>query len=203
MKPENKIIQKYALPYYIGATFFLCIAGATFVVSAQQVKEAKAFAQRNPDVQTDNSLDLLTVFLVITSVCFSFYGFHTIPNMGRKKARDLTHRYITAMLTKHPELGTYSDVLSNKETLEVLSAVVCNGLSDQEQKQIISIAKKYDHIEAKSDIDETKQINDIDEQILAVVKKHVLKDPEYIKKIKATLINLQKTYVIRPVQRTR
>ena len=203
MKIQNKIINKYVLPYYIGAGFFFTIAAGTALIDYKQVQENKEFNQRHPDLESDSALDLLSVILIIASVFFGYYGLRVIPGSAHKKANDLIHRYINEEMIRHPQLKRYKNVLNDDKSLETLAAYVCDTLSEQEQQQILQIAKKFNNIEAKSEFDEKSVINNIDEEILAVVKKHAVQHPEHTEKITLLLKHLHNSYIMQPVQRAR
>ena len=203
MKPENKIITRYVMPYYIGATLFFSVAIGSGILMHKTIQENKTYAQNNPDARQEDPVDLLPLFLLITCVVLGVYSFTIIPGQSRRKAREITYEYVKTVMAKHPELRQYIRVLHNDKMLEMLSAVVCNGLSTQEQKRIVSFARQFNKIEAHSEVERKQCICDIEEQILDVVKQHAENNPEYIGNIKIALANIHNAYMLNLAQKAR
>jgi hypothetical protein len=197
MQKKNKIVQKYSKPYYIAATAFAAIGLATIFSTHRHITVTQNFAQTHPDVETDNSVDFLAVLLVITCALLSYFGFFIVPGTANRKAKDLTQQYINEEIQKHPELNKYKQILNDTKYLETVAAIVCDELSEEEQRKIIKIAKEFDYIESK------EQTCHIDNEILNIVRQHAVQHPEYIGNIKSVLENINKTYVMQPVSKTR
>ena len=196
MKTENKLLNKYLFPYYMYATLSVGIATGTVVLGYKQVQENKEFAQKNPDIQPENSLDLLYVLLLVGCICYSYFGFHIVPAQARKKTNALACTYIYDMLQKYPELKSYESALSDPDQLEQIIALVCNGLDEKTQKQIIQISKKYNNIDAKDRSEETDKITEIDKQILDIAKNYAAQNPNYMATIRVALIKKHNAYVM-------
>lgn len=196
MTVKNTLVHKYVVPYYIGASIFFGIAGATTIVDIKHAKENQEFAQKHPDIETQDSLDSLSIILIIASILLGCFGFRVVPKQATQKASDLTHRYINDMIFKNPELKQYASVLTNEELLEKMAAVICNGLDEKSQQEIIKISKQFKNLDTNSDFNEKEQIWDIDEQIIDVVKRYAEQNPAYIANVRAMLAKLGTTYVM-------
>lgn len=175
---QNKILNKYLRKSYIGALLFLVFGGAATEMAIKEVKLAKQHADNARIVDDCNSTYMLCVLVIMISLGMAGFTGIYFPRKTSKKANHFTKLYLQDVFKEHPEMKQYESVLKNPKKLKEITAVICNGLTKEEQNLILDIV----------DVNATQtSAQVIEHAILNVVKAHATKHPEYLQSIQNML----------------
>ena len=95
----------------------------------------------------------------------------------------------------------YRSILENSKKLNEIAAVICNGLTEAEQKEILNFVKA--ELAKTDDKHGMSHIQKIEYMIIDVVQAHAAKDPEYMNKILCAIANTQNANFIEMAQKVR
>lgn len=123
-------------------------------------------------------------------------GLTTVPKSARNRTANITKQYLQYAMEKHPELQQYKTILNDQKSVLEISAVICNGLDQKTQQQILDILNKtYDKPDKTSD-----DIENAEKQIILIVQQYAQKNPQYMRDVIQAIANSFKTYIMTPNQ---
>lgn len=175
---QNKIVNKYLFKSYVGAVLFFALGGAATDMAVKEVKLAKQHADNARIVDDCSSTYMLCVLVIIASFGMAAFNGIYFPRKTHKKANQFAKLYLQNVFKEHPEMKQYESVLKNPKKLKEITAVICNGLTKEEQNLILDIVD----VNASQTYPQV-----IEDSILNVVKKHAAKHPEYLQTIQNVL----------------
>lgn len=198
---KNNLLNRYLLPSYIASVLFIGTAGATAFFAKKSTQMAKEHADKQEVVDKSRSTCILCLLIATASIIMAVFCGLKYPMLVKRRIKTMTKHYLQDIFVRHPEIRQYRSVLENSKKLHEIAAIACNGLTDDEQKEILNFVKtelnKSDH----SDI--ASKLCKIEAMIVDTVQKHAIKDPEYMDRIMLAITNAQNANFIEAAQKVR
>ena len=115
-----------------------------------------------------------------------------------KKLHKLTSEYLQDVFHNHPSLKQYETVLEDTKKLQQIGTLICNSLTDAEQKQIIEVVNNMNHQldDKTSDYAEKAIVKQAGTEIIAIVKDHARANPEFVRNILSLFANNHNTFIM-------
>ncbi len=193
---QNKILNKYLLPYYINAVLFLTMGACAADLMRPESKLAKVIYSENPSFIHSSTNQFVCSVLIVSAIVMGWFGLISLPRSAKKQANGIAQKYLQNVFDKHPELKQYESVFNDQKKLQQICAIACNNLNKAEQKQILHIVNNSLSKEPKSDFAEKQIFANMEMAIFNVVDKHISENPEYIQQILSTFANNHSIYIM-------
>ncbi len=198
---KNKLINKHLLSSYLMSLAFIGMAGVTTFVAEKEVETVREHSDKKELVDSCKTTCFICLVVAAVSVIMGVFCGVKYPMVVRKNANIMTMHYLRSLFTRYPEMKKYSSILTDSNKLNEIAAVVCNGLTESEQKRILAFAKyAEDKSTPKSS---TAKLALLEEAIVDVIQKHAKKDPEYMNKILAAIANAGRADIVKTEQKVR
>lgn len=198
---KNKLINKHLLSSYLMSLAFIGIAGVTTFVAEKEVETVREHSDKKELVDSCKTTCFICLVVAAVSVIMGVFCGVKYPMVVRKNANIMTMHYLRSLFARYPEMKKYSSILTDSNKLNEIAAVVCNGLTESEQKRILAFAKyAEDKSTPKSS---TAKLALLEEAIIDVIQKHAKKDPEYMNKILAAIANAGRADIVKTEQKVR
>ena len=198
---KNKLINKHLLSSYLMSLAFIGMAGVTTFVAEKEVETVREHSDKKELVDSCKTTCFICLVVAAVSVIMGVFCGVKYPMVVRKNANIMTMHYLRSLFARYPEMKKYSSILTDSNKLNEIAAVVCNGLTESEQKRILTFAKyAEDKSTPKSS---TAKLALLEEAIIDVIQKHAKKDPEYMNKILAAIANAGRADIVKTEQKVR
>lgn len=194
---KNKLLNNYLLSYYIVAALFLGLAGVSAVFAEQETRIIKQHIENKDIVDSGNSTYSSCMLLIIISLIMATFCGVIYPRNAQKKADIITQHYLQEILVSYPGMKKYYFILKDPKKLREIASVICNGLTEDEQAEILRLVTEELNQNNPSGL---KRIENI---IKNIVQQHATKDPKYMENILAAIMNTQKADFMQSSQKTR
>lgn len=198
---KNNLLKKYLLPPYIAATVFIGTAGLAAFIAKNNVEMAKQHSEKQNIVDDCFTTGFLCMVILVASVIMAVFNGIKYPMMIRGKAKNITKQYLQDIFVRYPETRKYSFILNDSKKLQEIAAIACNGLTDDEQKEILNFVKT--ELNKTNHVSYDAKLHKIETKIIDIIQKHAAKDPEYMNKILYTIANAQNANFIEAAQKVR
>ena len=198
---KNSLLNRYLLSSYVASVLFMGTAGTATFFAKKTAQMAKAHTEKREIVDNCRTTCFLCVLIAAITLVMSVFCGVTYPQVVRKKAKIMTKHYLQDIFTRYPETRQYRSILENSEKLHEIAAVVCNGLTQDEQKEILRFVKEA--LAKSDDKHSISKIQKIEYMIIDVVQAHAAKDPEYMNKILYAIANTQNANFFGNAQKVR
>ena len=198
---KNNLLNKYLFSSYVTSVLFIGTAGAATLFAHKETQMAKIHSENAQIVENSRTTRLICLFLFIASVIMTTFCGIKYPQVVRRKAKDMTKNYLQDVLARYPEMKQYSSVLEDSKKLYEISAVICNGLTENEQTEILNLIKK--ELDKSTQLDSDSKLQKIEKGIIEIVQKHAEKNPEYMNRILCAIADVQKIDFIKAAQKVR
>ena len=179
MAQTNKLLLKYLAVNYIFASVFLGILTFTSGMDIYNKLNTKSINTTNQD----NFHYVLNALLAVICLSIVYLYMVHIPNNTRKKAYELTQRYLDYISIKYPESAHLKELAKNKENMKQLCAFICNSLTKEDKDKILTLINNYNLTQNKSSVEDKVLLQKLEEEILDVVKQRTLVDKNFVNNI--------------------
>lgn len=198
---QNKLLNKYLLPSYVAAVLFVCMAGTATFIAAAEGKTVKENPEKEDLVDRAKTTSFICLLIVVISLIMAVFSGVKYPLVINEKTKFLTRHYLHDVFVNHPELKQYRFILEDPKAMKEIAALVCNGLSESEQKEILNLVStelsKVNHLNRKS------KLRELENDIIAIVNKHTAKNPEHMNKVLLAIASTTKPDIAETAQKVR
>ena len=198
---KNYLLNKYLLPSYVASFMFLGAAGVTTFFAKKNIQMAKDNPEKQHIVDECRTSYFICLLVIMASIVMAVLSGVKYPMIVRDKTKNITRHYLQDIFVLYPETRKYHSVLEDSKKLYEIAAIACNGLTDDEQKEILNFVKtelnKINHVSYDA------KLHKIETKIIDIIQKHAAKDPEYMNKILYAIANAQNANFIEAAQKVR
>lgn len=198
---KNNLLNRYLLPSYIASVLFIGTTGATAFFAKKSTQMAKEYADKQEVVDKSRSTCILCLLIATASLIMAVLSGLKYPMIVRDKTKNITRHYLQDIFVRYPETRQYHSVLENSKKLYEIAAIACNGLTDDEQKEILNFVKT--ELNKTNNVSYEAKLQKIETKIIDIIQKHAAKDPEYMNNILYTIANAQNANFIEAAQKVR
>lgn len=198
---KNNLLNKYLFSCYVAAALFVGGASVATFFAGKEIKMIKANPENQAVVDSCKSTFFLCACIIIASLMLAHFSGITYPKNVREKANTFTKHYLQDIFVRYPETRRFSFILENPKKLQEIAAVICNNLTENEQKEILNIVEK--ELNDSNTKNQSVKSRKIENAITNIVQKHATRDPEYMNKILSAIMSAQKPNIIETAQKVR
>lgn len=198
---KNNLLSKYLLSSYVASALFMGTAGASAFIAKKDIEMAKANPDNQYIVDSCKSTYFICLLVIMASIIMAVLSGLKYPMIVRDKTKNITRHYLQDIFVRYPETKKYHSVLENSKKLHEIAAIACNGLTDDEQKEILNFVKT--ELNKTNNVSYDAKLYKIETKIIDIIQKHAAKDPEYMNKILYTIENAQNANFIEAAQKVR
>ena len=164
---KNKLLTKHLVAAYFFGAISLGGAGyAAKMLLKEKAQIADIHFRNDKFVESCSGTYVLTLLGFVAAILTAAFCFYGYPKIANKTTNELTKKYLQDVFERFPVMKPYEAVLNNPKKLQQIAAIICNGLSDKEQEEILRIVKI------------SSDMKSAESAILNIVKKH-LEDEEH------------------------
>lgn len=198
---KNNLLNKYLLPSYIAATLFVGAAGTATFFAKKEVQMAKTYSENKDITDSIRNTCFICLLVIMISIIMTVFSAVKYPMTVNEKVKNITKHYLQDIFVRYPEIRQYRFILENSDKLHEIAAIACNGLTDDEQKEILNFVKT--ELNKTNHVSYDAKLHKIETKIIDIIQKHAAKDPEYMNKILCTIANAQNANFIEAAQKVR
>ena len=199
---KNKIVNNYAKTYYYGAVIYTAIAIFTGgLLHKYSGIEKEPVVYEDGSVGYDNSLDALSVLLIMFCTIMVYYSAVAIPKSSNKYSNHIAKKYINQKIKENNTLlRDYQYLLQNEQALQHITSVLSQHFTNSEIKAITNIVKKFDKTSTKTKQQYRQALADMEKNILQIIKEHEQIDFDFTNKILVEMARASYNYPVKQNQ---
>ena len=186
---KNNLLNKYLFSSYLASVLFMGAAGTAFYIAEKEVQMVKNHPGNKQLKDSSKTTCFICLLIAAASVVMGVFSGVKYPMVVKAKTKNMTKNYLQDIFVRHPEMRKYSSILEDSEKIYEIAAVICNDLTDTEQKDILNYANE--ELSKSDNAQGVTQIKKIEYMIIDVIQAHAKKDPKYMRKILQAIANAQ------------